>query len=161
VFKYNKYLFLKFEVKIVKMKHLLVRYLRYLLIIHIFIAVSMGCDEIDSQVPDVPFAFTINLNIQNELTVPGNSMYYPGPGFGGVIVYCELPGSYYAYDATCTHEISQNCKLVNEGVLGTCSCCGSKFTFIGTAYPSDGPASAPLKQYHVSVINSTLLRVYN
>lgn len=120
-----------------------------------------SCDEIDSQIPDVPFSFTIDLVLNNELTIPGNSLYFPGPGFGGVIVYCELPGSYYAYDATCTNEISQSCKVKNEGVLATCRCCESKFVLIGTAYPTDGPAAAPLKQYHVSVIGDSMLRVYN
>jgi len=123
---------------------------------------SGACKKIqDSQVPSVPFFFEINLNVSNELTVPGNSMYFPNIAFGGVIVYCELPDSYYAYDATCTHEISQNCKVKNEGVLGTCSCCGSEFILIGGAFPSKGPAAAPLRQYNVTKVNEYTLRIYN
>lgn len=123
-----------------------------------------SCDkEQNSEVPNFPVDLTINLNIHNELTVPGNSKYFSGPytGFGGVIVYCEIPGSYYAYDATCTHEISQSCKIINEGVLGTCECCDSQFVLIGGAFPSKGPAAAPLRQYQVSMVNSFMLRVYN
>ena len=67
----------------------------------------------------------------------------------------------YAYDATCTYEISQTCKVKNEGVLGTCSCCGSEFFLTGGAYPASGPAAAPLRQYNVSQVNSFTLRVYN
>ncbi len=122
----------------------------------------VSCDKIqDSQVPNVPFSFNINLDINNALKIPGNSMFFAGVGYGGVIVYCELPDSYYAYDATCTHEISQTCKIENDGVLGTCSCCGSEFILIGGAFPSSGPAAAPLKQYKVSQVNSSTLRVYN
>lgn len=131
-------------------------------IIYILIIVSVSCDKIqDSQVPNIPFSFTVNLNIANELTIPGNSMFFPGIGFGGVIVYCELPGTYYAFDATCTYEISQTCKIVNDGVLGTCSCCESQFILIGGAFPSRGPAAAPLKLYNVSQVNTFTLRIYN
>lgn len=131
-------------------------------IFSIFLLSFGSCDKVqDSQVPNYPFTFEINLNVANELTVPGNSMYFPHNSFGGVIVYCELPDSYYAYDATCTHEISQSCKVKNEGVLGTCSCCGSQFILIGGAFPSKGPAAAPLRQYNVSKVNSYTLRVYN
>lgn len=131
-------------------------------IFSILLLLAFSCDKIqDSQVPNVPFSFTINLDIANELTIPGNSLYFPNTGFGGVIVYCELPDSYYAYDATCTHEISQTCKVENKGVLGTCTCCGSEFILIGGAFPSTGPAAAPLKQYNISRINNYTLRVYN
>lgn len=132
-----------------------------LFLLGLFIA-SNSCDKIqDSQVPDIPFSFTINLVNQNELTIPGNSMFFPGPGFGGVIVFCELPDTYYAYDAACTYEISQTCKVANSGVLGECSCCQSKFLFSGGGYPAKGPAAAPLRQYKVSRMNSFTLRVYN
>jgi len=122
----------------------------------------LSCDKVqDSQIPDIPFSFTINLNIANDLTIPGNSMFFPGNGFGGVIVYCELPDTYYAYDAACTYEINQSCTIQNEGVLGTCKCCGSQFLLTGGAYPAKGPAVAPLRNYQVSRVNSFTLRVYN
>ncbi|HKI88813.1 MAG TPA: hypothetical protein VKA38_07295 [Draconibacterium sp.] len=97
----------------------------------------------------------------NDLNVPGNSVYFPGVGYGGIVVYCEVPGSYYAFDATCTNEVSNTCIVKNEGVLGTCPCCGSQFIFLSGAYPSKGPAEMPLKQYNVSQLNSFTLRVYN
>ena len=137
---------------------------KFLFFFFILFSITNSCDKIqDSQVPNVSFTLTINLTINNELTIPGNSIFFPGPGvgYGGVIVYCELPDSYYAFDATCTHEISQNCKVVNSGVLGECSCCKSEFILLGGGYPASGPAAAPLKQYSVSRVNSFTLRVYN
>jgi Rieske Fe-S protein len=135
---------------------------RFLFFFFILFSISNSCDKIqDSQVPNVPFSFTINLTIANELTIPGNSMYFPGAGYGGVIVFCEMSDSYYAFDATCTHEINQTCKVVNSGVLGECSCCESKFLFTGGAFPAKGPAAAPLRQYNVSRMSSVMLRVYN
>ena len=143
------------------MRQLVLKRVKYF-IFYVLIILSISCDKVqDSLIPSVPVAFTINLNIANGLTIPGNSMFIPNEGFGGVIVYCELPGTYYAFDATCTHEISQTCKIKNEGILGTCSCCESQFLFISGAFPSKGPAISPLRQYNVSQINNFTLRVYN
>ena len=134
---------------------------KFLFVFFILFITSNACDEIqDSQVPSVPFSFTINLTIANELTIPGNSLFFPG-GYGGVIVFCETPDVYYAYDATCTNEVSHTCKVMNGGVLGECSCCKSKYLFAGGGYPAKGPAAAPLRPYHVSKVNSFTLRVYN
>ena len=43
-------------------------------------------------------------------------------------------------------EISSGCRVENKGLVGTCSCCGSEFVFVGGSV-SKGPAAAPLKQY--------------
>jgi len=135
---------------------------KFLFFLFILFLATNSCDEIqDSQVPSVPFSFTINLTIANELTIPGNSLFFPGAGYGGVIVFCEMTDLYYAYDATCTHEVTPTCKVVNSGVLGECSCCKSKYLFAGGGYPAKGPAAAPLRPYKVSKVNSVTLRVYN
>ncbi len=144
------------------MMQLLLKSRNFFAFLLLLLLVTVSCEKTqDSQVPNIPFTFTVNLDIANELRIPGNSMFFPGVGYGGVIVYCELEDSYYAYDATCTYEVSQGCKIKNEGVLGTCSCCDSKFILIGGAFPTSGPAAAPLRQYHVSIVNRSTLRVYN
>ncbi len=123
--------------------------------------VPLSCkDEQNQIIPYVPVAFNINLTTFNQLKVPGNSEYIRGVGYGGIIVYCQFEGSYFAYDAACPHEALASCRVVNEGVLGTCACCGSQFVLMDSAYPSKGPAQFPLQQYHVSVINNSL-RIYN
>jgi len=143
------------------MKKLVSKSRKYLFFLIIVFLSANSCNKVqDSLIPDVPFSFSINLNINNGLMIPGNSEFFPKIGFGGVIVYCEIPGTYYAYDAGCTNEISKTCLIENEGVLGTCSCCGSQFLLTGGAYPAKGPAAAPLKQYQV-IVNGSTLRVYN
>jgi Rieske Fe-S protein len=145
-----------------KMRKLVLIITRYFVLAGFIFLNTVSCDkEQNSVIPYVPVSFTINLNILNDLTVPGNSVFFPGVGFGGVIVYCELQGSYYAFDATCTNEIRQNCKVKNDGILGTCECCGSKFILLGGGYPSQGPATAPLKNYRVAFLDNYTLRVYN
>ena len=122
----------------------------------------MACDKEKHRViPYVPVYLTINLNIVNELMVPGNSVFFGAQGYGGIVIYCFEPGNiYYAYDGACTHEISNTCRVKNEGILATCQCCESQFLLMGEAYPSKGPATFPLQQYQTSLAGNTL-RVYN
>uniref|UniRef100_UPI003217E100 QcrA and Rieske domain-containing protein n=1 Tax=uncultured Draconibacterium sp. TaxID=1573823 RepID=UPI003217E100 len=134
---------------------------KYLLLFILLTAITFSCDEIESQVPEVPVNFTISLDLFNELQNPGSSVYFPKAGFGGVIVSCHVVGEYYAYDATCTHEISQSCHLTPDGLLATCPCCESQYSLFYTASPISGPASAPLKQYNVSFLGGNTLRIYN
>ena len=144
------------------MKQLILKIRKYFMVFLLLMLFSVACEKPQrTPVPNVPVSFTINLNIVNELTVTGNSVYFPNVGYGGIIVYCELPGSYFAFDATCTYEVSRGCIAKNEGVLAECPCCKSQFILISGAYPSRGPAEMPLKQYNVSVVNDFTLRVYN
>lgn len=121
-----------------------------------------SCDKVnESPIPDVYVSYTVNLIIANELNVPGNSVFFSDAGFGGIIISCEAPGSWYAFDAACTYEASRSCIVENDGVLADCPCCGSQFVLLGGAYPTQGPATMPLKQYNVSLMNNTTLRIYN
>ncbi|PIF03221.1 MAG: hypothetical protein CR987_00515 [Draconibacterium sp.] len=120
------------------------------------------CDkETASVIPDYPVHFFIDLNIVNDLQIPGNSVYFPNQGYqgAGVIVYCESQGSYFAYDATCTNEVNSSCRLKNEGLTAQCSCCDSKFILVGGNVLS-GVAVAPLKQYRTS-LQQNRIWVYN
>ena len=138
------------------------RALRILIIWLVSFTFLYACDKEKYEViPYVPVYLTVNLNIVNDLMVPGNSVFFGGQGYGGIIIYCFEPGNiYYAYDGACTHEISTSCRVRNEGVLATCPCCNSQFFLMGEAYPSKGPASFPLQQYQTSVMGNTLL-IYN
>jgi len=134
----------------------------YLLLLFLFTLGSPSCDQvIDSPVPDVYVYFPINLSIVNELTVPTNSVYFSGVGYSGVIVYCDQPGVYYAYDATCTQEVSRSCIVKNDGILAECPCCGSQYLLNSSGYPASPPATMPLKQYQVTVINAFEILVHN
>ncbi|WP_346855484.1 Rieske 2Fe-2S domain-containing protein [uncultured Draconibacterium sp.] len=143
------------------MRQLVLKIGKYFFFFIFFLALNLSCDEIDSQIPDVPVSLTINLNIYNELQNPGSSVYFQNVGFGGIIVSCFVEGEYYAYDAACTHEINQTCHLEPDGLLAVCPCCESQFSLFYAANPTKGPAAAPLKQYNISLLGNSTLRVYN
>lgn len=143
------------------MRQLVFKSGKYFILFLTVLFLFSSCDEESSQIPDVYVSFTINLNHYNELNNPGSSVLFANAGFGGVIVSCLTQGEYYAYDAACTHEISQNCRLELDGLVATCQCCESQFQLFYAANPLSGPAAAPLKQYNVSQVNSFTLRVFN
>jgi Rieske Fe-S protein len=144
------------------MRQLVLKKEKYLFIFFLLIFFIPSCDRInESPIPDVYVSLNVNLIIANELNVPGSSVLFPGYGYGGVIIYCEGPGSWYAFDAACTYEATRNCIVVNDAVIADCPCCGSQFVLLGGAYPTQAPATIPLKQYNVSLLNNTTLRVYN
>ena len=144
------------------MRETAVKYKKFLISFLILAITVTSCDKInESPIPEVYVNLPINLNITNELTIPGSSVYFPGIGFGGVIVTCFSYGEWYAYDAACTYEVSPNCTVKEDGGIAECPCCGSRYVLIGGGYTVKAPASVPLKQYHVSLVNNFTLRVYN
>ncbi len=143
------------------MKQLLLKSRNYLSIFLIILFLFLSCDKEENQFPEIPVGFTINLDQYNDLQFPGNSIYLPGAGYGGIIICCHIEGEYYAFDAACPHEISQQCTLEADGLTATCPCCESTFTLFYSGTPIDGPAKVPLKQYNVEIIDSNTLGIYN
>jgi hypothetical protein len=151
---------------------------RFLFFFFIIFSISNSCDKIqESQIPYVHVDFTIPLSNNINLQVPGNTVYFPYVGYGGIIIYCAIPfQEYYAFDATCTYDLPNKCLVLKDqdlnlknppcllsGPVVTCTCCDSKFiTMIyAGANPLSGPASEPLKPYNTMMISSYTLRVYN
>lgn len=144
------------------MNQLVIKYARYFFLFVILAVTVPSCDKVnESPVPDVYVSFSVNLSIANSLVNANGSEYFPGQGFGGVIVYCESPGNWYAYDAACTYEAGRNCIVNIEGALAECPCCESQFILLGGGSPARPPAAIPLKQYNVTIMDSNTLYIYN
>jgi len=141
----------------------MVKAFRILVVGLLLLMAGIACDKENYQVvPYVPVYLEINLNLVNELMVPGNSLYFGNQGYAGIVVYCFEPGStYYAYDAACTHELSTTCKVKNRrGTWLLAAAAVPNFLLMGEAYPSKGPATFPLQPYRTSVMGNRLL-IYN
>ena|SRR5690554_5647822 len=144
------------------MSQLVITRWRYLIYFFFLWFILPSCDKVnDSPIPEASFTFTIDLIIENQLNNPNGSAFFPYAGFGGVIIYCEYPGIWYAYDASCTYEASRNCILKLDGALAECPCCSSQFILSAGGYPGKAPATIPLKQYHVSLMNNNTLMIFN
>jgi nitrite reductase/ring-hydroxylating ferredoxin subunit len=124
--------------------------------------------DYEGRVPYVPVNINVVVSSHIDLNVPGNYIYFPNHGFAGIILMCidNINHTYYAFDAACTYDISNNCSLLKEGaiegVIATCPCCGSKFNLFGGGYILNGPAIEPLKPYRVQVLDAgARLRIYN
>ena len=127
-----------------------------------------SCKKDQEYIPYVPVNLSLNLTILNDLTVTGSSIVFDQDGYGGIVVFCQYydafnpsQSEYYAYDATCTFEISKECTVENIGknVKAICPCCGSEYSLFD-GYPYKGEASRALKEYNATVVND-ILRIYN
>jgi nitrite reductase/ring-hydroxylating ferredoxin subunit len=131
----------------------------------LILVVFTACDnKREEYIPYEYVSFTVDLNINNDLATPGFSQIYPMVGYGGVVIFCEnfdysAPDNsiFHAFDAACTYEVADTCRLTNEGnsFFGECPCCHSKYEFI-TGNPVEGVALYPLKYYQISIINNRL-----
>lgn len=113
-------------------------------------------DEYNSSIPYVYVNFQVNPVNYNDLTVPGNAVFFNG-GYGGIVVlYNGI--SYYAFDAACPYEVDAACRITVEGGIGTCSCCGTQYNLWDGGYTlsGTGPGTQPLKQYQVSYSSNRL-----
>lgn len=134
----------------------------YMLMLYL-VFLPQSCKEPEEYIPYVRVQFSVNLNQFNDLATTGFSMKYPG-GYAGVVIYCSYydvtePSNsfYYAYDATCTLEVTDSCSLTNEsnGLLAKCPCCESEYTLLD-GQPIKGDAHIPLKQYNATVVGNIL-----
>ncbi len=157
------------------MKQLILKSGKYLFFFIVLFLFSNSCDKVvDSQVPNIPF-WSQPFNFETSGLGNTGTYFIPGLGYGGAVVFCAWPREeYYAFDATCTYELSTShlvlkdqkfdsrlcpCQL-NSFVL-TCTQCGSQFNIgDGSGYPINGPASAPLKPYRTLISNNSLV-IYN
>ncbi|MCL3779948.1 hypothetical protein EMN47_06050 [Prolixibacteraceae bacterium JC049] len=127
--------------------------------------ILMSCgDKLEPTIPYARVFLSVSLTNHNEITVPGNSLFYPLQsgglrGLGGIILYNDF-GKIRAYDAACTFEKRNSCVVIPDGAKasgitqggthGECTCCGSRFSF-SNGYPKvDNKARLPLMEYKVS-----------
>lgn len=139
--------------------------LRFFLIPILILLIFVRCDEDETPFPYVYVNATIYLNELN-LGI-GEHDYVEGYGVGGLIIYQKGINEYLAFDAACTYEASNDCKL-QDGTAFTnileCPCCGSKFWMTGAdqeGWVYKGPANVPLKEYKCFFNDANTLQITN
>ncbi len=120
-------------------------------------------------IPNVPFSLTINLDLPayTPLKIPGAYRYFP-EGARGLIVYHAYDDEYYAFDRNCSYQPSLSCAqlwmdsttnmnmICGDYVDGTFEkCCDSRFE-LPTGFPTQGPATLPMKIYLIYESGNTL-----
>jgi len=149
-------------IKIDKMVQIPRRVFQTVLFCFFFIVGTNSCKkDYTSVVPYVVVNMDFNPTNYIELNIPGGSAFFPNAGYGGIIIFKDLVDSdnpFYAYDATCTKEVSSLIRVTANGSgIATCPKCGSQFIlFGGNGSPIKGPASEPLKQYRTSFIGGRI-----
>lgn len=137
---------------------------------------SVGCEESNIMpVPYVPMDLRINIDRDAEfidLQTPSISMKltrHPegrstiGYDNNGLIIYhYEFRKTFYAFDATCPHDLPESVSLVLDGSSAICPKCESVFVLASEGQPAAGSVSRYfLKKYRSTFYSSGVLHVYN
>ena len=125
----------------------------------IFIILSCTPAVEQSPIPNVPVNVEVNLNdIDNTpLQLIGGYVYVTG-GVRGILLRRESHSIYRAFDRNCTFQPSDACAIVevhSSGFYIEDVCCESVYDLSG--FPTGGPATYPLKEYQVALIDDLLI----
>ncbi len=137
------------------------------------VAAMVGCSNNSTlapeQIPDVPVFVQINLNNPQYqlLVLPGTHLYIENAGYRGILIWHDWDGSYRAFDRACSYHPHAKCALIHmdsSDAFMKCGhyeqaqwmpCCASRFDLTG--WPTQGPATLPLRQYTVHFERSLLI----
>ena len=110
-----------------------------------------GCDRDEIfEFPYVPINLSLGIISDLGTLGTGQSVFWPGYGVQGLIIYRSFNDEYFVFDRACTYESDHSCALNDyEGVSGLvkCPCCESSFLVIQEGDVHTGPASHPLVRY--------------
>jgi nitrite reductase/ring-hydroxylating ferredoxin subunit len=103
-------------------------------------------------VPNTAVSFTDDVNqYPNLLTVLGWTAVTGGYSNNGVLLYCQSPNDYLAFDMSCPYDCQTNMRaviVVQPGNITTkCPVCGTTYSLF-TGAVNGGPGSIALKQYY-------------
>lgn len=130
-----------------------------ILVVFVFL-VSCSQDLSDDQIAIAHFPdIVLNLTLPSNNTLLTKGGYKEvGGGVRGIIVYCQDPGIYYAYERNCSYHPGDACATVNvdaSKLFLIDPCCGSSFSF-STGTPIGGVAWRPLRKYQTSASGNEL-----
>jgi len=126
----------------------------------------LGCKSDEHPVPNYRFTAYIDLMLPNynkDVFIVDYDRYGNRVGVGGVIVYRELSGEYFAFERYCPYDEKISCRVeIAEGnTTAVCPCCGSEFLIISQdGDVLEGPSVYSLKTYHTRIENGELV-IYN
>ena len=139
------------------------RYKLFFIIFFLFL-IETGCDRDERfDFPYVSINLTLGLHSDLGNLGPGRSVFWPGYGVNGLIIYQSENNDYFVFDRTCTYERDHSC-AVNDypsfSGLVECPCCKSRFLLMQEGDVLDGSASHPLVRY-MAFIDGGFLRIVN
>ena len=147
----------------------------FVLIILSFFFNACKKDKNRSVIPYVSVNFSIRLDdpLFTALNAEGNSVlvtsdyaqqYSAGYDDNGIIVYRAAIDEFYAFDATCPHDLDSISVAVeiDGSSVATCPVCGSRYILFNHGYPTDaGPSRIALQEYITEFDNDKTITVHS
>ncbi len=127
---------------------------------------SLSCKKDNFKFPYAPI--NANIGIDSDLgDLPlGSAKIFPPERFGGVgglIIYRDYDDHFFVYDAGCTRDYFDDCRVEISSSfqeLLECPCCQSSYLLSSEASVFKGPAIYPLVRYQ-AFIDGGFLRAVN
>jgi Rieske Fe-S protein len=129
----------------------------------IALLIAAGCGKDDRfEFPYIPINLRLGIHSDLGNLGPNMTLFWPGYGVQGLVIYRDSDSQFSVYDRACTYEKDHSC-AVDEypDLLGRleCPCCKSTY-LIPDFEVFSGPASHPLVKYS-SFIDGGFLRIVN
>jgi Rieske Fe-S protein len=129
-----------------------------------FILLALSCGKDDRfEFPYIPINLSLGISSHLGNLGPNMSMFWPGYGVQGLIIYQDSDNQFTVYDRACTYESDHSCAVVEDQSfleVMECPCCKSRYLLPEEADPISGPTSHPLVRYS-SFIDGGFLRIIN
>ena len=99
------------------------------------------------------------------LTVGGWVYVTGGYTNNGIILFCNGPDSYLAFDRSCPYDCTTNPKafisIQAGGITAKCHVCGTIYSLYSGTIISNGPGTIALKQYYANFDNPPYIVLSN
>ena len=124
---------------------------------------SVTCRKDSFKFPNVNVYASLDLISDLGTLGSGGIKIYPPYQYGdvgGLIIYLDYDGNYYAFDAACTYDYTDKCYVKKSDIDGflVCPCCKSTFQLYSDGNDVfKGPARYPLVQYQAFVNGGVLI----
>ena len=129
-------------------------------LILVVLAVFASCsnsDDGNTLLPNVTVNVSLNLNLPayQDLLINNGSVFVPGHGIKGIIVFRLSESNILAWDAACPHISPNQCSTMSiNGVKMVCACDNSEFSILDGSPLSGTQFSA--RQYRASLVGNTI-----
>lgn len=132
----------------------------------LFISLITSCSGNREENENCKFLFNvgvsevINLSLPaySQLQFPGNSVYYPSGGNGGILI-ASTGADFFAWDASDPNHTQQSCSVMApSGLNAVCNCDDKNEYSLVTGLPVNNPSLVcPLKNYRVEKSGNSLI----
>jgi hypothetical protein len=136
---------------------------RVFLLSFFLLLINTGCKKAGGSTNGVP---VVNVNLTIDINNTGytslktaNGWVYVSGGYDGILVYCETPGTFAAYDRGCPYDCQTNTAAIitvqSGNTTAKCPVCGTTYSLL-TSDVISGPGTVALSPYVANFVTPNI-----